>query len=214
MKIKNLSYLFIGLLVGCLFPIQSLFAEQPITLIINGKTISNASPQIISNRTYVPLRVISEELGATVEWDGVNRVVRVNSGKNNQNHKINQNINNKVQETITNTTLNFNETYTNEKIKIKLYDLTSRKSLNEDYLDYKIKLELLSDDIFIGKTLKITYITDKYGEITTNTSFGTNCDVNIQDFPLSVKNSDKYKIKAIKIDFEPFDTKNIIWNIN
>ncbi len=82
MKIKNLSYLFIGLLVGCLFPIQSLFAEQPITLIINGKTITNASPQIVSDRTYVPLRVISEELGATVEWDGVNRVVVINSGEN------------------------------------------------------------------------------------------------------------------------------------
>jgi len=91
MKIKNLSYLFIGLLVGCLFPIQSLFAEQPITLIINGKTITNASPQIVSDRTYVPLRVISEELGATVEWDGVNRVVRVNSGDGQKIEKINQN---------------------------------------------------------------------------------------------------------------------------
>lgn len=76
---NKISYLLVGLLVGCLFPIQSLFAEQPITLIINGKTITNASPQIISDRTYVPLRVISEELGATVEWDGVNRVVSITS---------------------------------------------------------------------------------------------------------------------------------------
>ncbi len=75
----KIIYLFIGLLVGSLFPIQSLFAEQPITLIINGKTITNASPQIVSDRTYVPLRVISEELGATVEWDGVNRVVSITS---------------------------------------------------------------------------------------------------------------------------------------
>lgn len=79
----KIIYLFIGLLVGSLFPIQSLFAEQPITLIINGKTITNALPQIVSDRTYVPLRVISEELGATVEWDGVNRVVRI-IGKGNE----------------------------------------------------------------------------------------------------------------------------------
>jgi hypothetical protein len=78
-KFKFLPYLLVGLLVGCLFPIQSLFAEQPITLIINGKTITNASPQIVSDRTYVPLRVISEELNAKVEWDGENRIVRITS---------------------------------------------------------------------------------------------------------------------------------------
>jgi len=89
----KIIYLSIGLLVGCLFPIQSLFADNPIKLIINGKTINNASPQIISNRTYVPLRVISEELGATVEWDGVNRVVRVNSKVEQKTEQINQNQN-------------------------------------------------------------------------------------------------------------------------
>lgn len=75
----KIIYLSIGLLVGSLFPIQSLFAEQPITLIINGKTITNASPQIVSDRTYVPLRVISEELNAKVDWDGVNRVISITS---------------------------------------------------------------------------------------------------------------------------------------
>lgn len=79
----KIIYLSMGLLVGCLFPIQSVFAEQPITLIINGKTITNASPQIVSDRTYVPLRVISEELGATVEWDGENKVVRITRKDNN-----------------------------------------------------------------------------------------------------------------------------------
>lgn len=89
-KFKFLPYLLIGIFIGCLFPIQSLFAEQPITLIINGKTITNASPQIVSDRTYVPLRVISEELGATVEWDGVNRVVRITgtNGDTNNNQTI------------------------------------------------------------------------------------------------------------------------------
>ncbi len=86
---NKISYLLVGLLVGCLFPIQSVFAEQPITLIINGKTITNASPQIVSDRMYVPLRVISEELGATVEWDGVNRVVIVNNRVNNNQNQNN-----------------------------------------------------------------------------------------------------------------------------
>lgn len=39
------------------------------TIIANGVAIeSEVSPQIINSRTYVPLRIVSEQLGAQVEW--------------------------------------------------------------------------------------------------------------------------------------------------
>lgn len=52
---------------------------QVVTLNINGKTITmkigvvlekyDVAPLIIDNRTYVPIRFVAEELGATVDWN-------------------------------------------------------------------------------------------------------------------------------------------------
>ena len=52
---------------------------QVVTLNINGKTITmkigvvlekyGVAPLIIDNRTYVPIRFVAEELGATVDWN-------------------------------------------------------------------------------------------------------------------------------------------------
>jgi len=80
---NKISYLLIGLLIGCLFPIQSLFADQPIKLIINGQQIQcDVPPQNINGRVMVPARFVAENLGATVDWDGENRAVVINSGEN------------------------------------------------------------------------------------------------------------------------------------
>jgi len=56
-----------------------------ITLIINNRTAQvngqpvqmDVPPRIINNRTLVPLRFLSENLDSQVEWDGVNRMVYV-----------------------------------------------------------------------------------------------------------------------------------------
>ena len=56
-----------------------------ITLAINNRTAQvngqpvqmDVPPRIINNRTLVPLRFLSENLDAQVEWDGVNRMVYV-----------------------------------------------------------------------------------------------------------------------------------------
>lgn len=52
------------------------FADHPVKLILNGKEI--AFDVIINGRTLVPVRSIAEALGAHVEWDEQNNIVRMN----------------------------------------------------------------------------------------------------------------------------------------
>ncbi len=46
---------------------------------LNGKSICfpDAQPGIVQNRTLIPVRFVSEALGAKVDWDGINRVVTI-----------------------------------------------------------------------------------------------------------------------------------------
>ena len=53
-------------------------AARAIRLIVNGVDITELSePRIEQDRTLVPIRFISEQLGATVTWDNENRTVKV-----------------------------------------------------------------------------------------------------------------------------------------
>lgn len=69
----------------CLLIVVSLFVTAPalaaggeIKLVINGQEVKPDVPPVISkNRTLVPLRVISEGLGAQVAWNGKTRTVTV-----------------------------------------------------------------------------------------------------------------------------------------
>ena len=47
------------------------------TAVINGNVVDIVAPYIKNGRTMVPLRVIAEGLGATVEWDPVYRIVTI-----------------------------------------------------------------------------------------------------------------------------------------
>jgi len=51
------------------------------TAIVNGKkTTLDVAPKILSGRTMVPVRFISEALGAKVDWDGKTRMVTITLG--------------------------------------------------------------------------------------------------------------------------------------
>jgi N-acetylmuramoyl-L-alanine amidase len=59
------------------------FADSPddINLIVGGKMLSpDVPPQIIHDRTMVPIRIISEELGAKVDWDLAQQKVHISNG--------------------------------------------------------------------------------------------------------------------------------------
>jgi len=57
------------------------FEMQGISLLVDGKDITGLSQPVIENdRTLVPLRFVSEEIGAQVIWDGEKRTVQVNKG--------------------------------------------------------------------------------------------------------------------------------------
>ncbi|OAS14850.1 stalk domain-containing protein [Paenibacillus oryzisoli] len=52
------------------------YAATDIKLFINGKII-NADMQIVDGSSYVPLRVVSESLGADIKWDEVKREISI-----------------------------------------------------------------------------------------------------------------------------------------
>ncbi|MGS0763621.1 copper amine oxidase N-terminal domain-containing protein [Syntrophomonas curvata] len=54
-------------------------AMQKILLYINGEEFTDASPVIIDDRVYVPVRSIAEKLGAEANWDEEKQAVRIDS---------------------------------------------------------------------------------------------------------------------------------------
>ena len=55
-------------------------AENPIRLIVNGKTIqTDVPPQMMEGRVMVPIRGVAEALGAEVKWDEENRAVMIDT---------------------------------------------------------------------------------------------------------------------------------------
>ncbi len=77
--------ILIGVILGMVLATAGLAfsAEAPIKIVLDGREIySDTPPQIINNRTFVPIRVISEALGLQVEWDGEARAVVLTSPEN------------------------------------------------------------------------------------------------------------------------------------
>ncbi len=56
----------------------TVYAAENIKVIVNGREVQSDVPaQVINGRTMVPLRAVSESLGADVQWDAVNRTVNI-----------------------------------------------------------------------------------------------------------------------------------------
>lgn len=62
---------FVMMLISAvMFITQSTFAAENIKVIIDNEIVEfDVQPQIVNNRTMVPMRTIFEKLGATIEWN-------------------------------------------------------------------------------------------------------------------------------------------------
>lgn len=68
-------------------------AKNDIKVVLDGKTLSfDVSPQIINDRTMVPLRAIFEALGASVDWNSKTKTVTSQKGSTKIELTINSNI--------------------------------------------------------------------------------------------------------------------------
>ncbi|OPX90736.1 MAG: hypothetical protein A4E53_00849 [Pelotomaculum sp. PtaB.Bin104] len=71
-----------GVIIGILITLTAVaFAsERPIKIILDGRELTcETPPQIINDRTFVPIRVVSESLGLDVKWDSTTRSVILTS---------------------------------------------------------------------------------------------------------------------------------------
>ncbi|NLK24914.1 MAG: copper amine oxidase N-terminal domain-containing protein [Clostridiales bacterium] len=72
---KQMMMLVMVILVFTAMPI---YAAQPITILVNGSTVQSEVPPFIkSGITYVPIRFVSEALGAKVDWDTKTKTVTI-----------------------------------------------------------------------------------------------------------------------------------------
>ena len=77
---KFLSILLIVLMISSLMPTLS-FANDDVSVYLFGEKLEfDVPPQIINSRTLVPMRVIFEELGAQVNWNGETQTVTSTKG--------------------------------------------------------------------------------------------------------------------------------------
>lgn len=70
---SSIAIIVAVILLLCSVPIS---ASQPISVLVNGRTLTLDVPPVIRDgRTLAPLRAIFEALGASVEWDNATRTI-------------------------------------------------------------------------------------------------------------------------------------------
>lgn len=78
---RNVFVVFIVAVLVCALAAAA-WATEPVKLVVNGQEIKpDVSPQIIGDRTMVPVRWIAEALGANVEWDAQTKTVIITTNK-------------------------------------------------------------------------------------------------------------------------------------
>ncbi|MEB9896265.1 copper amine oxidase N-terminal domain-containing protein [Bacillus cereus] len=81
---------FVGVLSAA--PLKYDATQRALEIVVDGKKVPFTDARPImdsSNRTLVPLRVVSENLGAKVKWDGKNKQATIQKGTASINMKVN-----------------------------------------------------------------------------------------------------------------------------
>ncbi|MCR4600400.1 MAG: copper amine oxidase N-terminal domain-containing protein [Clostridia bacterium] len=80
---RSFIVLLITFMCGLLSQTQAFASSEDVNVMINGSYISSdVKPYIKNGSTLVPLRVISESLGAKVEWNAASNTVTINKDQN------------------------------------------------------------------------------------------------------------------------------------
>ncbi len=67
---KMISVLLSLSMLSCLFSVSAAAEDAPVTLTVNGKpVVCDVPPQIVDDRTLVPMRAAFEALDAALLWD-------------------------------------------------------------------------------------------------------------------------------------------------
>ncbi len=75
---KKRSLVMVGVAIFICFFAAAAFANNPVKLIVNGQEISSdVAPQIVKDRTIVPVRWVAEALGASVRWEQESKTVYI-----------------------------------------------------------------------------------------------------------------------------------------
>ncbi|MCL2047654.1 MAG: trypsin-like peptidase domain-containing protein [Defluviitaleaceae bacterium] len=77
MKIKKYLFILLALLLSAANIISTFSQNAPPNIIVNGNRVASDGAFIENGVTYVPLRLVSEALGATVGWDGATNSVSI-----------------------------------------------------------------------------------------------------------------------------------------
>lgn len=91
---RILPALTLALALAAVFCAASVFAANEVSVVLNGDSLNftEAQPQIINDRTMVPIRETAEFLGMTAQWDEASRTMTLTSGDNRTiKHTLNQN---------------------------------------------------------------------------------------------------------------------------
>ena len=88
---KGLLFFAVFMLIFGLVQVGA--TEQKINIVVNNKVVvideGEQQPVILNDRTYVPLRVVSENLGAAVDWDADNQQVLIRTTFNTHTPPLN-----------------------------------------------------------------------------------------------------------------------------
>lgn len=74
---KKLIMMLVFMLAIFVATTAGVLAASQINLVVNGKAITDVEAKLIDGSTYVPLRAVSQMLGATVDWNGETRTVSI-----------------------------------------------------------------------------------------------------------------------------------------
>lgn len=144
----NIKSLITGLVIGVFVTTSTItLASSDINLIINDQKIeTEVPPRIEDGRTLVPIRIISEELGYNVDWDGENNRVLIESkdgeneiteSKQEQDNKTDEE---KDENDEYNEILKIGEVYEHKDNKLRLEQFKTKEINSQLEISYRIVL--------------------------------------------------------------------------